>query len=385
MIIGIDGNEANVGTKVGIGQYASELLKQLYEFKIENLKFKIYLKSIPKDHMPNASNYWEYKVVTPPKFWTQIGLPIHLYTTSDKPDMFFSPTHYAPRFCPVPSVISIMDMSFEYFPELFAKKDLHQLQSWTRYSAKNAAKILTISEASKSDIIKFYNVPEDKVVVTHLGLRTDLPTTQKNNMENISKKYGVDKKYILFVGTLQPRKNIERLIEAYSNLRTKNQDLPAGKAGLSEYELVIIGKKGWLYEPILEAPKKFNVENSVKFLDFVPDEDMPAFYKNAECYVLPSLYEGFGLPVLEAMKYDCPVLTSNISSLPEAGGDAAVYFDPTDVQDITNKIGMVLSDSALQKEMIKKGREQLKKFSWEKTAQQTLAVLQQVVSQSKNT
>jgi glycosyltransferase involved in cell wall biosynthesis len=375
MIIGIDGNEANVGTKVGIGQYASELLKKLNEYSSSDIHFRVYLKSAPNEHMPTVSKSWEYRVVKPPRFWTQIGLPFHLYTTADKPDVFFSPTHYAPRFCPVPSVISIMDMSFEYFPELFAKKDLHQLQSWTRYSAKNAAKILTISEASKSDIIKFYNVPEDKVVVTHLGVR-EVESSKYNvlSMESLQDKYKINKPYILFVGTLQPRKNIERLVEAFSKLRTKNQEL-------SNYDLVVIGKKGWLYEPILAAPKKFGVEDSVKFLDFVPDEDMPAFYKNAECYVLPSLYEGFGLPVLEAMKYDCPVITSNISSLPEAGGDAAVYFDPKDVQDITNKIAMVLSDSALQKDMIKKGREQLKKFSWEKTAKETLSVLQQVVEQ----
>ncbi len=369
MIIGIDGNEANVGTKVGIGQYAFELLKQFEKFKNPNNKFHVYLKDKPNGEMPNESDNWRYQIVGPRKLWTQIGLPIRLFAERKKPDVFFSPTHYAPRFSPVPTVISIMDLSYEYFPELFNKDDLYQLKNWTRYSARKAAKILTISKASKNDIMKLYGVPEEKIVVTHLGVRQELSIKNKElSMDYIEKKYNVTKPYVLFVGTLQPRKNIERLIEAFSKLVSSNADL----------ELVIIGKKGWLYEPILEAPKKYKVENQVKFLDFVPDEDMPAFYQNAECFVLPSLYEGFGLPVLEAMRYDCPVLTSNISSLPEAGGDAALYFNPEDVDDIAQIIEKVLTDKKLKSDMVKKGREQIKKFSWEKTAKQTLQVLEEV-------
>jgi glycosyltransferase involved in cell wall biosynthesis len=384
MVIGIDGNEANVANKVGIGQYAFELLKQFKEFSNSNfhpkgtsqsmaVQFSIYLKSKPNSDMPTESENWKYTVVGPSKLWTQIGLPFHLFTSRHKPDVFFSPTHYAPRFCPVPSVMSVMDMSFERFPELFAAKDLHQLQNWTRYSAKNAAKILTISEASKSDIIKFYGISKDKIVVTYLGVRQEWKIENgKLKMDILKDKYKITKPYILFVGTLQPRKNIERLIEAFSILKTKNQEL-------TNYELIIIGKKGWLYEPILTAPEKYHVKEDVKFLDFVPDEDMPGFYKNAICFVLPSLYEGFGLPVLEAMKYDCPVITSNISSLPEAGGDAAVYCDPENVNDIAKQIHLVVSDAVLRKKMIEKGKEQIKKFNWEKTAKQTLDVLQEVV------
>jgi glycosyltransferase involved in cell wall biosynthesis len=372
MVIGIDGNEANVGRKVGIGQYAFELLQGFKQARISNFEFRIYLKSQPASHMPEESTNWKYIVVGPKKLWTQIGLPYHLYTARNKPDIFFSPTHYAPRFCPVPSVISIMDMSFEFFPELFAKKDLHQLQSWTRYSAKNAEKILTISEASKSDIMKIYGIKSDKIVVTPLGVRDDLGSNAPNiTMEKVSKKYSLKKPYILFVGTLQPRKNIERLVEAYSLLK-------AQKETLADIELVIVGKKGWLYEPILAAPKKYGVVNSVKFLDFVPDEDMAELYAHAECFVLPSLYEGFGLPVLEAMKHGAPVATSNVSSLPEAGGDAALYFNPEDAQEIADTMKKILEDKKLRTTMITKGYTQIKKFSWEKTASQTLEVLKSV-------
>ena len=190
-------------------------------------------------------------------------------------------------------------------------------------------------------------------------------------MEDLKKKYGIKGEYILFVGTLQPRKNIVRLIEAFSRV-SRSSLIP------NTLSLIIVGKKGWLYEEILEAPKKFDVQGKVKFLDFVPDEDLPAFYKHAVCFVLPSLYEGFGLPILEAMKYGCPVITSNISSLPEAGGDAALYVDPLDVNDITKNLELIIKDSELRKKLIEKGYEQVKKFSWEKTAKETLKVLESI-------
>lgn len=363
MIIGIDGNEANVDRKVGISEYAFQLLVRFS--KNPEHDFRIYLKSPPNDQMPNQGNKWHYRLVYPKKFWTQFGLPIDLYTHKPKPSVFFSPTHYAPRFSPVPTVVSIMDLSFLYFPELFRKEDLYQLVNWTRYSVKKAAAVITISESSKNDIIKEYKIPAEKIHVVYLGIKESAETkTQK--MEELSKKYGVKNRFVLFVGTLQPRKNITKLIESLSLIKDKNVDL------------VVIGKKGWLYEDILAAPEKYGVSDRVKFLDFVPDEDLTSFYKHAECYVLPSLYEGFGLPVLEAMKYGCPVLTSNISSLPEAGGDAALYFDPKNAEDIAKSIDKVLKDKNLRSDMIKKGYAQVKKFSWDKSAEEVLSVLEEV-------
>ena len=363
MIIGIDGNEANVERKVGIGEYAYELLTQFAKIKDEGrFKFQIYLKENPRTEMPVPSSNFKYKVVGPKKMWTQFGLPLSLFV-GKKPDIFFTPTHYAPRFSPVPTVISVMDLSFIHFPELFAKKDLYQLVSWTKYSVKNASKIFTISKSSKDDIIDIYGVEDKKVIVTYPGIKEG-SSAKILTMDDLRKKFGIDKDYILFVGTLQPRKNIVKLVEAFSKIEREN------------LMLVIVGKKGWLYEDILLSPRKFGVGERVSFLDFVEDKDLPSLYRNASCFVLPSLYEGFGLPVLEAMKYGCPVLTSNVSSLPEAGGDAAIYFDPQDADDIKEKIEKVISNPKLRSEMIEKGKQQIKKFSWEKTARETLKVLE---------
>ncbi len=376
MTIGIDGNEANVSRRVGIGEYAFELLmqfKQISSASSENVKFQIYLKDSPRADMPKESSYWKYIHVKPHKLWTQIGLPLYLFSHFPRADVFFSPSHYAPRWSPMPTVISIMDLSFIHFPSLFTKKDLYQLKSWTKYSATHAKKIFTISNTSRDDILKEYHKVASDVEVTYLGIK-DKGSMEKNKemaREDLKKKFGIKDKYVLFVGTLQPRKNIAGLIEAFASVKGK---VPSVK----ELQLVIVGKKGWLYEEILQAPKKFDIKERVLFLDFVTDEDLPSLYSNAEVFVLPSLYEGFGLPVLEAMKYGCPVITSNVSSLPEAGGEAALYIDPTNVKQMTGMIEKVLEDKSLREDMIKKGYEHVKKFSWEKTAKKTLEILEEV-------
>lgn len=375
MIIGIDGNEANVTRRVGIGEYAYQLLVYFYNLRGNNesssSSFIIYLKDKPLSYMPEEKDWWRYEIVSPRKLWTQIGLPIHLYTSRPEPDIFFTPSHYAPRFAPMPTAIAIMDVSYIHFPELFARRDLYQLTKWTEYSAKRAARIFTISESSKNDIIKTYNVSSERVIVTYPGIKDAFAVT-KENMNIIEEKYNISGNYILFVGTLQPRKNIVRLIEAFSKISREENT--------KDVRLVVVGKKGWLYEKILEAPQTYAILEKVTFLDFVVDEDLPALYKNALFFILPSLYEGFGLPVLEAMKYGCPVITSDVSSLPEAGGEAALYIDPTDVDDIAKKMLLLINDKKLREEMSKKGYEHIKKFSWEKTAKETLKVLEETVN-----
>jgi len=191
-------------------------------------------------------------------------------------------------------------------------------------------------------------------------------------MNELAAKFGISQNYLLFVGTLQPRKNITRLIEAFALLRRKEA------FASSNLQLVIVGKKGWNYEEILSSPEKFGVKDEVKFLDFVSNDDLALLYQHAQLFAWPSLYEGFGLPVLEAMGHGCPVVTSNVSSLPEAGGEAALYVNPTDVVDIADKLEKVLTDKKLRSSMIVKGKTHIMKFSWEKAAKETLTVLEQV-------
>lgn len=366
MIIGIDGNEANIVNRVGIGEYAFELLfnfekiSSICKLNHRQVKFYIYLKDSPLSHMPKERNGWSYRVIGPKKLWTQIALPIDLYLHR-LVDVFFTPTHYSPRFSPIPTAVSIMDISYIMYPNLFKKKDLYQLINWTKYSIKNAKKIFTISNASKNDIINHYKLIAEKVVVTYPGIKKFMINEKKSINEQ-------KKDYILFVGTLQPRKNIARLIEAFSYVIEKNKNL----------NLVIVGKKGWQYEEILTSPIKWGIEDNVIFKDFVTDLELESLYSNATCMVLPSLYEGFGLPVLEAMKHNCPVIVSNVSSLPEVGGDAVLYINPEDPYDIAEKINKIISNGTLRNSLIAKGKKQFKKFSWEKAARETLNVLEEM-------
>lgn len=370
MKIGINGFEAVVPrfgydlkglpNRVGSSEVCYQWLIELNKIDRNN-EYIVYLPVEPTSDMPKEREGWQYKVLPSRALWTIFALSPAIRRA--KFDVFFSPTHYGPIFCPFPQVISILDLSYKFFPELFKKKDLFQLNLWGRYSIARASRIITISNSSKSDIIREYNVPEARVDVVYLGVKE---MKRGKVSEKVLDKYPVKGSFILFVGTLQPRKNIVRLVEAFSGLSTK------------DVKLVIVGRRGWQYEEILAAPEKFGVSDSVVFLDNVTDEDLPAFYKNAEIFILPSLYEGFGLPILEAMRYGCPVLTSKISSLPEAGGDAAVYFDPENVTDIVEKMDKVLSDERLRNDMIKKGHEQVKKFSWEKSTEQVLKVLEEV-------
>jgi len=376
MVIGINGYEAIVPrfgfekksglpNRVGSGEFCFQLLLELSKID-KNNEYFVYLPKKPSSDMPPETEKWHY-VVFSSKLWTLIGLSKKLFNDKNKIDVFFSPTHYLPFYVPKPSAISILDVSYLHFPKLFKKRDLYQLKLWGRFSIGKAKKIITISKSSKNDIIKAYGIDSGKIEVIYPGIKQgsniEYPVL---SMDRLREKYGIDKDYILFVGTIQPRKNIERLIEAFSTIKNK------------KLKLVVVGKKGWMYEDILNAPKKFGITDRVKFLDSVTDEDLPSFYKNAICFVLPSLYEGFGLPVLEAMQYGCPVLTSNISSLPEAGGDSVLYCDPENVDDIAKNLESMIQNSELRKKLIEKGFEQVKKFSWEKTAKETLNALQEL-------
>ncbi len=374
MIIAIDGYEANVDRRVGIGRYAYEVLRNIYLLEQKTatnkhtVRFRIYLPKKPRLDMPKETYWWQYRIVRPRRFWTFFSLPLRLLLDRPGADVVFSPTHYIPRFFAIPRVMSIMDLSYLEYPQLFRKKDLHQLVHWTAYSVARASRIFTISEFSKHAIIEAYHVPADRVVVTHPGFSMDTKPIKLD----VQKKYKLPSSYILSVGTIQPRKNYTLLIEAFAKYVKAHGD--------EKTDLVIVGKKGWLYEPIFQAPKKFGVENRVKFLSFVPDSDLPSLYANAQCFCLPSLYEGFGLPVLEAMASGCPVVVSNSSSLPEIAGKAGIYVDPQDVDSIVAGLHAAISERNTPegKRRIADGIEQMKKFTWEQAAKETLKILKDV-------
>lgn len=366
MTIGINGNEANVKTRVGIGQYAYELLCHLP-------KSEVYLSSSPLEDMPK---HMEYKVFGPKKLWTLVGLQNKLISEKmhrEIPDVFFTPTHYAPLYIPTKSVISIMDMSFEDMPQFFKKRDLYQLRYWTKISALRAKKIITISQFSKGKICKIYGIPPEKVVVTLLGYDSDRFNSKVNfdtKLKNLIRKFALEDGYFVFLGTLQPKKNIERLVEAFKRLERKNIKLVI--VGMTDE-----GRGGWMYKSIFQKVKDFGLEGRVVFTGYLPDGDIPYIFKGSLAYILPSLYEGFGIPVVEAMATGVPVIVSNVGSLPEICGNLPVYInDPYDISCIQAALQQILDMEA--GEMLKRvnlGLAWVKRYNWNTTARQTLEVL----------
>ena len=369
MILAIDGYEANAGVRVGIGRYAFELIDRIAKRQTKRdaafEQVRVYVPRSVAAHMPRESASFRYRIVNPTQFWTFIGLPLAL--TLDRPvaDVIFSPTHYIPRFVATSRVMAIMDVSYLTYPALFRPQDLYKLVHWTEYSVRRAAKIITISEFSKRAIIEAYHVLESDVVVAYPALPDSV--SQDAMAKSNDSSSTLPKRYILSVGTIQPRKNFTRLIEALSLLPDK------------EISLVIVGKKGWLYDDILSAPQKFGLEKRVQFLDFVPDSALPQLYKHAVCFALPSLYEGFGLTVLEAMSHGIPVVVSKTSSLPEIAGDAGIYVDPEDTKSIAAGLTQAITEEGkTRSDRVKLGKDRVKDFTWDKAAAKVMAVLTEV-------
>lgn len=343
--------------------YTLNLLKYFADSADENTRFTIFLRKTPKDFMPKENENFTYEVVPAKILWSQIFLPYHLLFRKDV-DVFFAPAHYSPRFMRQPLVVTIHDLSYLYFKKEFLKKDLYKLTRWSHYSIMKARKIIAVSKTTKKDILRNYNIQESKVSVIYNGFtRHD----KKNDDDKVIKeKYGLKKKkYFLHVGTIQPRKNLSTLITAFSEFQKSHQD----------FKLVLEGKKGWLYDQIFDQVKSMGLEQSVIFTGYVEDEMESIIFNNAFCSVFPSFYEGFGLPLLEAMNHDCPVISSHASSLPEIAQDAAIYFDPKDYKDLLNKMNQLYTNPSLYNKMITAGRRRVKDFSWEKCGEETLNLL----------
>ena len=370
MIVGVDGNEANITNKVGVGQYAFKLLWQLFQLNTKN-QYIIYLKNPPQTNLPPESKNWHYRVFGPQKLWTKFALPLHLFTKNDHLDLFFSPSHYSPYFCPCPTIPTIHDIGYLQFKNQFTKKDFYQLKNWTIQSIKKAKHIITVSQFSKDEIIKTYQVDPQIISIAYNGVETP-PKIDPIAQNKILSKYSLkNKNYFLYLGTLKPNKNISFLVKSFSLLlKTKNLTNRSIK-------LVIAGKKGWLFDEIFETVKKEGIEKSVVFTDFVTEDQKWTLYQNAIASVLPSSYEGFGIPAIESMKVGTPVIVSNIPPFKEVVQNTGLFIDPKNELDLCQKMVEIL-DPQTQQIYSKLGKIQADKFSWESTAKSVLSVFKKI-------
>lgn len=353
------------GTRV----YILNVLKYLGKLDPES-KFLIYHRRdfnpelVPRD-FPN------YKIIKKNSFcmWTQTRFAYELW--KDDPDVLWMPMHNIPIFKrkKMKTAVAILDLAFKYFPECFPKKDLFWINLLTKLSVSRSDKIIAISESTKRDILKFYpEVTEDKIKVIYLGFDAEVYSKDRDFEEEkrIKEKYKIEGDYILYTGAIQPRKNLKVLVEAFEIIK-KRRSTPL--------KLVLASENAWLWQEftkkIERSPNKEDIIVTGRF-NF---DDLGHLYRGAKIYVYPSLYDGFGITPLEAMAAKVPVICANNSSLPEVAGDAALYFDEKSPEDLALKIEQILDDEKLKADLIERGLFQIKKFSWEKCAKETLGYL----------
>ena len=370
MRIAIDAH--SVGTKLGGNEsYAVNLIESLAEIDDVN-DYTLYVTTA--EARDRFHQRWpNFKVRTTLPHTPLIRIPLTLSAELRKHPVDVLHVQFtAPPFCPCPVVVSIHDLSFEHLPHTFHRRSRTQLRLTVRHSARRAARILTLSEHTRRDVIDTYGIEPSRITAIPLAASDHFqPVADDRELQRVRHTYGIDGTYILSVGSIQPRKNLARLVNAYASLRDKyaQTELP---------KLVLAGKCGWLYDETLRALKQTGLERSVILTGYVPEADLPALYSGALCFVYPSFFEGFGLPPLEAMKCGTPVIVGNKTSLPEVVGDAALTVDPFDVSAIAVAIENLINDSILRRELSVKGRMRAEMFDWRQTARQTLEIYRQV-------
>ena len=373
-VIGIDAQILR-RNDAGVGRTVRALLKHLPR-EAPDLRFVVYHGSrfsAPHNAEETPVQYRTALLPTSSRAirigWQQTVLPWRLRT--DHIDLLHSPAYTGPLLTKVPSVLSIYDTIALQFPELSKRLTTLHYRLFMTPSAHRAARIIVPSQATRDDVIGMFNIDGDKVQVIPLAVSEDFrPVENPEMLQNMCEELNLPSRYILFVGNLEPKKNLPALIEAYA---------AAHRSGRITHRLVIAGQKGWRCADVFSAVKRLRLEGIVRFLGRVPDRLLPALYSGAALTVLPSLTEGFGFPALEAMACGTPVIVSTSGALPEVTGGAALTVRPTEIRELTAAMEKVLTNTFLRERLRELGLKRAKEFSWAKTAQQTAAVYREVL------
>ena len=373
MRIGIDARSV-LKQRSGVGTYTFNLIQHLSRLDRENRYVLFYshhldVKSaIPEIENPNfESRFFRFPNKLLNLLWGTVKVPKIDWFVGDV-DVYHSPNFSLNVLGRGKSLMTIHDLNFLVYRKFAIASGRWHYAFKIKEYAEKADAIIAVSQSTKSEIIKYLKIPEEKIHVIYEGCSQAFqPLPESEKKEKVKEKYNVKGDFILCVGTLEPRKNLKGLIQAYDRSRAKE-----------DFLLVLAGGKGWKYKHIFRLIKQLKLEDRVVFTGYVSDSDLPALYNGASVFVYPSFYEGFGLPPLEAMACGIPVIVSHTTSLPEVVGDAGIYVDPFDIEQISFSIDTVLSDTRLCQTLREKGLKRAKLFSWEKTARETLKLYQQL-------
>jgi glycosyltransferase involved in cell wall biosynthesis len=364
MQIAIDASRSTVERTTGTEYYSREIIRHLILLNEERTPphdIRLYFRDTPKDDLFPTVTSVQQHVIPFPRLWTHLRFAAALY--QERPDVLFVPAHTLPYRFPSKAVVTVHDLGYKLFPEAHTPNQVRYLDWSTRHSVKRASLILADSQATADDLQRFYAVPSEKIRIVYPGVNA--PFDKRD--WTIFGKYKLPLTYFLFIGTLQPRKNIQRIIEAYMMWRRGNPEKNIG--------LVLAGKEGWLFDKAwLE-----DTENVV-VTGYIAEEDKGAVIRQATALLFPSLYEGFGFPVVEAMHLGTPVIASNSSSLPELVGDAGILVNPLSVPEIAISLDLITENDLLRRKLGVKGMLQAKNFNWKNAAEATLTALEEAAS-----
>jgi glycosyltransferase involved in cell wall biosynthesis len=373
MRIGIDATPLP-SQPVGAGTYIIELVRALAELNSDHqfVVFAHHSRLSLFGDCPNQLVQWISVKDKPPALrfaWEQIMLP-GLANRLDL-DILHSLHYTSPRKLGCASVVTFHDMTFFLYPQFHTLSKRWLFPIMIRSSARTSTAIAVVSETTRRDTIKILNVPPGKIHTTPNGISPAFrKITDSTQMDACRKKYNLPEKFILYLGTIEPRKNLPLLLRAYHQFVQENTSHP----------LVIAGKRGWMYDQVLETVKKLRLETSVYFTGYIAREDLPVIYNLAEVLVYPSIYEGFGLPPLEAMACGTPVIVTEISTNQEHVGEAGFYFPPEDEMALVQALRTLLNNPDLQADLSGRGRERARQFTWQNCARATLEMYQKVAS-----
>jgi len=360
MIIGIDASRSNVEQKTGTEYYSFEIIKNIVELENDNT-LRLYCKT-PLNYLKSKKNV-EIRELHMARLWTQIKLSSEM--KKDPPDVLFIPSHVIPLNHPK-TVVTLHDVGFHYFPELYTPLERIYHHNSMKYSIKHAAKIIAISENTKNDLVKLYKADPKNITVIYHGYDTEkfYPARSSKKPAEIEKLGD----YIYFIGRLEAKKNVKNLVRAYGDLREDKS---------ITHKLVLAGRAGYQFEEILAEIESLpeDIRKDVILPGYIADEIMPEYLRYAQVFAFPSKFEGFGMPLVEAMACGIPIVASNTTSIPEIVGEAGLLFDPDNVGQIESSLKDVIKSKKIKDELIKKGFERLKLFNWKESARKTLEVI----------
>jgi glycosyltransferase involved in cell wall biosynthesis len=363
LTIGVDASRARVAQRTGTEQYSVALLHALMALETPH-RWRLYAPGSPPADLLPLPPRWEWRALPFPRLWTHVRLSWEMVRHA--PDVLFIPAHVVPLIHPRRTAATIHDLGYLHMPEAHPGRSRRYLDWSTRWSVRAARQVIAVSSATKDDLVQTLHVPAEKIVVIHHGVRADFHRPPESVTAATLARLAIPRPYILFLGTVQPRKNLQRLIRAFGRVVA---------AGLP-HALVIAGRLGWLTEPIQAEVATQGLTERIHFTGYVADADVPALYAGADVFAFPSLYEGFGMPALEAMACGVPVVASNTTSLPEIVGDAGLLVDPLDEAAIADALIAILRDDTLRARLIAAGATRVAQFSWERCARETLAVIE---------